>query len=291
MPKASEIAAVLGAPLHGEDIDVVAPYSLSRAAAGGLVFLGNAQTEAIERLNCERALLCIAAPEIIERLTCSAIAHKHPRLGFCIAMNRFFAPPRPIGCSPDATLDPSAKIGVEVCIEAGARIGPGAIIGDRSVIGENSVIGDSVKLGNDCVIKPNTTIGARGFGFANDEQGLPVAFPHVGGVIIGNVVEIGANCTIARAALDDTVIGDHVKLDDHVHIAHNCTIGARSRIAAGVIFSGSVTVGEDVWVSPNATIRDYINIGDGAFIGLGSVVTKSVDPGVRVAGVPAKRIR
>ncbi len=290
MPKASDIAAALDAPLRGKDIEVVAPFSLSRARSGGLVFLGKAHSEVIERLNDVGALLCIAAPEIVERLTCSVIAHDHPRLGFCIAMNRFFAPARPLGRSPDATIDPTAKIGADVCIEAGVRIGPGAVIGDRCVIGENCVVSSAVRVGNDCVIKPNTTIGARGFGFADDDEGLPVSFPHIGGVVIGSSVEIGANCTVARAALDDTVIGDYVKLDDHVHIAHNCTIGARSKIAAGAIFSGSVTLGEDVWISPNVTILDYTKIGDGAFVGIGSVVTKSVDPGARVFGVPAKRI-
>src|SRR3546814_3805834 len=116
------------------------------------------------------------------------------------------------------------------------------MIGDRSVIGENCVLAEGVSVGADCRIKPNTTIGARGFGFARDEDGHPVEFPHIGTVSIGDRVEIGANCTVVRAALDATVIEDAVKTDDHVHIAHNVVVGARTFIAAGAVLSGSVTV-------------------------------------------------
>ena len=290
MPKASEIAAALDVPLRGKDIDVVAPSSLARAGPGRLVFLSKAHSETIERLNAIGALLCIAAPDTSERLTCSVLTHDSPRLGFCLALSQFFVPAQIVGGSTDATIDPTAVIGVGVSIGAGVRIGPNVTIGDRCLIGENCVVGGPARIGNDCVIKPNTTIGARGFGFADDKEGVPVSFPHIGGVVIGNAVEIGANCTVARAALDDTVICDYVKLDDHVHIAHNCIIGSRSKIAAGAIFSGSVTLGEGVWISPNVTILDYTTVGDGAFVGIGSVVTKPVDSGTRVFGVPAKRI-
>ena len=287
MPKASDIAAALRAPLVGRDIEVKEPRSLSGARPGALVFLNKIHVDAIERLNATSEVVCIATPEVANHLTCPVITVVDPRLGFCLAMNRFFSAARPTGVSGDATVDPGARLGSDVRVEAGARIATGAIIGDRTVIGENCVISNAVRIGHDCLIKPNTTIGARGFGFADGEDGIPVPFPHIGGVVIGNHVEIGANCTVVRAALDDTVVGDFVKTDDHVHIAHNCIIGARTKIAAGAVLSGSVTVGEDVWISPNSTIIDYGSIGDGAFVGIGSVVTKSVRPGIRVFGVPA----
>ncbi|MBW2065846.1 MAG: hypothetical protein JRJ03_13080, partial [Deltaproteobacteria bacterium] len=152
-------------------------------------------------------------------------------------------------------------------------------------------IGENVVIGKDCIIKSNTTIGDHGFGFARDGKGKLVQFPHIGGVRIGDRVEIGANCTVVRATLDMTVIEDDVKTDDHVHIAHNCRIGPRTLIAAGAILSGNVTVGAEVWISPNSTIIDYGIVGEKAFIGLGAVVIRPVGAGETVVGNPGRVLR
>ncbi len=290
MPTARTIATALNAVLDGPDMEISAPRSLASAASGTMVFLGRADTEAIDRLNQIGGVLCLTTTENAPLLSCAVIQVEQPRLAFCRMMQRFFQPPARPGIHPDATIAASARLGAGVSIGAGCRIGEGVHIGDGSQLGCNVVVTDGVRIGTDCHIKANTTIGERGFGFALDEKGLPISFPHIGTVRIGDHVEIGANCTVVRAALDATVLMDHVKTDDHVHIAHNCHVGPRCRIAAGAVLSGSVTLGADVWVSPNATLIDYAEIGDGAFIGLGSVVTKSVAAGVRVFGSPAKPI-
>jgi UDP-3-O-[3-hydroxymyristoyl] glucosamine N-acyltransferase len=167
-------------------------------------------------------------------------------------------------------------------------LGRRAKIGSGTQIHSNVVVTDGTFIGRDCVIKSNTTIGEEGFGFARDENGRPVHFPHIGGVRIGNRVVIGANCTVVRAALDMTIIEDDVKTDDHVHIAHNCHIGAGTLIAAGAVLSGNVTVGPESWISPNSTIIDYGKVGEKAFVGLGAVVIDPVPPGETVVGNPAR---
>lgn len=290
MIRASTIAEFLQAPLVGSDLELTGPRSLSSAEAGSLVFLSKADQAAINRLNAIGTVLCLATGEAASSLSCSVIVCDDPRLAFCKVLNAYFTEDKRAGVDPSATVAGSASLGAGVFIGPGARIDDHAVIGEGCEIGANVVIGAGVIIGRHCIIKPNTTIGARGFGFALDEDGSPVPFPHLGTVKLGDNVEIGANCTVVRAGLDATLIGDGVKTDDHVHIAHNCRVGSRTRIAAGAVLSGSVRVGKDVWISPNATIIDYAAIGDGAFIGIGSVVTKSVKAGDRVFGVPARII-
>jgi len=146
---------------------------------------------------------------------------------------------------------------------------------------------DAVRVGSCFKVGTNTVIGGIGFGFAKDGDKW-IRMPHQGKVIIGDNVEIGSNCTIDRGCLDNTVIGNGVKIDNLCHIAHSCKIGDNTIITAGVIFSGSVTVGKNVWIAPNSTIRTRVTIGDNAFIGIGSNVVKDVPEGTTVYGNPAR---
>jgi UDP-3-O-[3-hydroxymyristoyl] glucosamine N-acyltransferase len=152
------------------------------------------------------------------------------------------------------------------------------------------VISDGVTIGSDCIIKSNTVIGEAGFGFERDEMGVPIRILHLGTVKIGDRVEIGSLNTICRATLGTTVIEDDVKTDDHVHIAHNCRVRRGAMITACVELSGGVDVGSFAWVGPNSSIIQKLVIGDHAFIGIGSNVTKSVPNGVSVAGNPARML-
>jgi UDP-3-O-[3-hydroxymyristoyl] glucosamine N-acyltransferase LpxD len=145
-------------------------------------------------------------------------------------------------------------------------------------------ISGKVIIGSDVYIKSGAVIGQKGFGFERDDSGTPVLFPQLGGVRIGDRVEVGALSTIARGALGDTVVSDDVKLDDHVHIAHNVEIGPRCLVTAGAVVSGSVKIGSDVWIGPNATTTNAIEIGGGATISLGAVVARDVKPGKHVSG-------
>jgi len=290
MIRASKIASFLGGSLTGSDIEITAARSLASAEPGAVVFLNKADASAIAALNRLSAVLCVTTPAVAPDLTCAVVSSDNPRLAFCKVLNAYF--PEEVSESAEgvATVSGTAELGEDVVLGAGVRIGDDVRIGPGTRVGANVVIEARTIIGRGCVIKPNSTIGARGFGFVRDHDNTPISFPHIGMVRIGDGVEIGANCTVVRAALDETSVGDHVKTDDHVHIAHNCSIGARTFIAAGAVVSGSVTIGADVWIGPNATIIDYISVGDGAHIALGSVVMRPVDPGVKVLGNPAKRI-
>ena len=155
-------------------------------------------------------------------------------------------------------------------------------------IAPSATVGKCVTLGAKCIIKPGAIVGYDGFGFEKDAAGVPVRIPHIGGVTLGAEVEVGANTVIARGTMGNTVIGDHVKLDDLVFVAHNVRIGARTMVVAKAEISGSVRIGEDVWVGAGACIREHLTIGHHAVIGMGAVVVKDVPPGVTVVGNPAR---
>ena len=140
-----------------------------------------------------------------------------------------------------------------------------------------------VKMGERVKIGPMSAIGTAGFGYTYVGE-VPHHIPHVGRVVIGDDVEIGANCCIDRGTVGNTVIGSGTKLDNLVHIAHNCQIGRNCLIAACAEVSGSVEMGDNVWIGPNATITNGVKIGDKAFISIGAVVWKNVAPGERVTG-------
>ena len=213
------------------------------------------------------------------------IETSNPRLSFARALNvlkdnpGFVLPQAPADIADDATISPSATIG------------KGVKIGRRTIIGHNVIIYDGVWIGDDCYIKSNTVIGEDGFGFERDENGVPVRMQHIGTVRIGNRVEIGCLNTVCRGTIGATVIEDDVKIDDHVHIAHNCYLGSKSLVTACVEFSGGVVLGEQCWIGPNSSFKQKINIGESAFVGIASYVTKDVAPGITVAGIPARTLR
>jgi UDP-3-O-[3-hydroxymyristoyl] glucosamine N-acyltransferase LpxD len=185
----------------------------------------------------------------------------------------------------EPVVDPSVQIGSNAVIEPGVTIGP------RTRIEHGVVLHSGVRIGERCVIKANSVIGGDGFGFERDEKGRPIRFIHLGSVVIHDDVEIGALNTVVRGSLGDTVVGARTKADDHVHIAHNVTIGEDCLITACAEISGGVKIGNRVWIGPNAAIMQKVEIGDDVIVGLGAVITKSVEPGLTVTGNPAEELR
>ena len=255
-----------------------------------IVFLNRHDPQCAQELNEIGEIVCITTPHLARQLTCTCILHDRPRLAFCLVLAKYFTTTEENIVSKASAVSGQAAIDDGVDIAAGSVIGPEVKIGAGTRIGSGVVITGRVEIGANCVMRSNATIGDAGFGFALDADGEPVAFPHIGGVKIGNFVEIGSNCTIARAALDDTIIGDLVKINNLVHVAHNVRIGPRTQIAAGAVICGSVSIGADVWIGPNATIIDQNTVGDGAHVGIGSVVTRAVEAGAKVLGNPARKI-
>ncbi|MDB4851991.1 UDP-3-O-(3-hydroxymyristoyl)glucosamine N-acyltransferase [Alphaproteobacteria bacterium] len=214
---------------------------------------------------------------------------EHPRLALLHFIGAFWRPVDTEWVSQTVPIHPSAKIGKNVRIGMFCVIGPGVEIGDDSVIGNNTTI-ENAKIGKRCHIGNNVAIGGEGFGFEDEEEKV-LKFPHLGGVILGEDVRVGSCSCIDRASLGNTIIDDSVKIDNLVHIAHNVTIGRAAKVVAMTIVGGSTKIGENAWIAPGASLRDWINIGDNALVGLGAVVTKDVDANEAVVGNPAKNIR
>ena len=223
-----------------------------------------------------------------------------------------FAPPTPlfhVDIHPTATIDQTATICNGARIGAGCYIGPKVIIGDNATIypnvtildectiGKNTVIwsGTVIRerchIGNECIIHPNATIGADGFGFRPDPQRGLVKIPQIGNVIIGNNVEIGANSCIDRGKFSSTILGDGCKIDNLVQIGHNSKLGMFCIMAGSSGLAGSVTLGNGVIIGGSASIKDHTTIGDGAIVGAGSGVTCDVPAGKTVLGYPAVEAR
>lgn len=190
-----------------------------------------------------------------------------------------------------ASISPDAKIGRNCTIGNFVVIGVNCAIGDNTEIHDHVTLVQNCKLGSNCVIQSGVTMGEDGFAYERHLSSELEKFPHFGGVIIGNGVEIDANCSIARGSLSDTIIGDATKLDALVHIAHNVKIGKICQLAAGTIIGGSATLGDSCWTGLNSTIKNKITIGDNVLVGAGACVIKDVPDGDIVAGVPAKSIK
>lgn len=178
----------------------------------------------------------------------------------------------------------TVKIGMNVVIEDNVEIGQGTILEHNCVIHANT------KIGKNCLIRTNSSIGGDGFGFINIDSGY-VKQPHLGGVILGDNVEIGANCCVVRGIINPTRVDNNVKVDNLVHIAHDCHIKDSAFIIAGAVLCGYVTIGKRSRVAPNATIKQRVVIGDDAIVGLSSVVLKNVKDNETVFGNPAKSLR
>ena len=197
-----------------------------------------------------------------------------------------------IGISPTAIISKSANIGSECYIGNNAIIGEDCIIGNNTVISDRAVIVQKCVIGNNCIIESGVTIGSDGFAYERDTQTLELQrFPHIGGVRIGNNVEVCANSSIARGSLSDTIIGDGTKLDALVHIAHNVIIGKNCELTAGTIIGGSTTIGDACWTGLNSTVKNKVKIGNKVIVGAGALVLHDVSDEDIVAGVPAKSIK
>ncbi len=205
-----------------------------------------------------------------------------------------------IGLNITAALETSKTIIVSETTSIGrnckigyfSKIGNNCQIGDNVVIGDRVIIEQNTAIGNNCSIQPGTVIGADGFSYERNERSLDFErFPHIGGVKVGDNVEVSANCSIARGSLSDTIIGDGTKLDALVHIAHNVEIGRNCALTAGTVIGGSTKIGDTCWGGLNCTIKHKLRIGSNVIIGSGSSVINDIPDKDIVAGVPAKSIK
>lgn len=313
----ADVATMTGASLHGsasgdQVITGIAP--LAEGGAGMLVYAeGSRQIAETERLEAA-AILCpqSAADNVSGQI--AILVSANPKADFA-AVGRLLFPaavkPTAItgetGISSAAHVLADAEIEDGAIVEAGAVVSSGAAIGSGTVVAPHSVVGPGVKIGRNCYIGPSTTIvatvigdnvqihagtrvGQDGFGYVPGSSGLEKQ-PQIGRVIIQNNVEIGANSTVDRGALSDTVIGEGTKIDNLVQIAHNVRIGRHCAIAAHCGISGSVTVGDYVMLGGRVGLSDHLTIGDGAQLAAASGVMHDVPAGAKWAGAPAKPVK
>lgn len=308
-----EIADFLQARLVGDgSIEITGIASIRSASARDLVFVN-------EEKNLEAALQSRAAAVIAGEFaegtkTKALLIAKHPRLAFSRAGQLLAQPAKhQAGVHATAVLHPSAKIGDGVTIEAhavlneqvvvgrgtrigaGCSLGTGVIIGDECVLEPNVSIYPGTKLGNRVIVHAGAVLGSDGFGFVRDPAtGRYEKFPQMGRLEIGDDVEIGANATIDRGALDITRIGRGTKIDNLVHIGHNCDIGEDVVIAAQTGLSGSVTVHNGVVMGGQVGIGDHARIEEGAILGGGAGVLSSKvvrGKGIVFWGRPARPVK
>ena len=289
----SEIAAQLGGRVLGDaTVHIAQVATLERAQASQISFLTNSKYRA--QLISTKAGAVILGEADADATELPRIISDNPYAYFAKVSALLNPLPQVIaGVHPSATVSDSAKIDKTACVEAAAVICAGAIIGAHSVIGAGCYVGDNVVIGShvrlyprvvvyhDCVIGNNliahsgVVIGGDGFGIAMD-AGHWIKIPQIGRVVIGNDVEIGANTTIDRGALDDTVIEDGVKLDNQIQIAHNVRIGAHTAIAGCVGIAGSTTIGKYCLIGGSAGILGHLQIADRVEISAFSLIGKSI---------------
>ena len=289
----AEIADYLGAEPKGDASLVVSGLAtLATAKSGQLSFLANMSYK--DQLLSTQASAVIVHPNQADDCQCAAIIASNPYLAYANVSQLFDTLPKAFGgihpsaqISPTAKVDQSATIAANVVIEDHAVVAQHAVIGSASVIGQNSRVGagtrvhqnvsiyHDVTIGESCIIHSGTVIGSDGFGFAN-EAGKWVKICQIGGVVIGNQVEIGANCTIDRGALSDTQIGDGVKLDNQIQIAHNVEIGAHTAMAAGCLIAGSTKIGSACTLAGGVGVTGHLELCDGTHVTAMSLVTKSI---------------
>jgi UDP-3-O-[3-hydroxymyristoyl] glucosamine N-acyltransferase len=303
-----ELARFLDCRFEGDgNTEIVGVSSLEKAKKGDLVFCANPKyRDLLEKTAASAAIVPIE--EKFDRIP--TIHSEQPYVSFIKALEMFYTPYRPEpGIHPQALVSPSAKIGRDVVIGAFVFVDENVEIGDGSVlfplvsvyprvkIGHQVVchsfvsIREDCRIGNRVILHNGVVIGADGFGFQKAEDGSHIKIPQMGVVCIEDDVEIGANTTVDRAALGETIIKKGTKIDNLVQVAHSVEIGEDSILAAQTGIAGSSKVGKNFIAGGQVGIPDHITIGDDVIIAAKSGITKNLSPGSFVSGSPHLDIR
>lgn len=249
-------------------------------AAAVILAAGDREATARPRIVCADPYLYFARTSAILNPQVAAIPGVHPSA--VVAANADLHPSASVGAH--AMIGEAAQLEKHVRIEAGAHVGARTRIGAGTTLHPRAVVYADCVIGAGCIVHAGAVIGADGFGFAPD-AGAWFKIPQIGRVLIGDDVEIGANTTIDRGALDDTVIESGVKIDNQVQIGHNCHIGAHTAIAGCVGIAGSTVIGRNCMIGGAAMFAGHLHIADRVVIGAGTLISKSIDAADTYIGV------
>ncbi len=305
-----EIAQILGAQLHGDShCEITGIASLENAKAGQISFLVSSRYQLVASsrhekfLPLSKASAVLLAPDHMQQCATNMLVMSDPYQGLIKLLSLFqHKSKHDAGIHPSATIGPNTKIPATVSIGPNCVIGENCEIGENTIIHANCVISDNVRIGAESQVYPNVTIyhdviignkaiiyagvviGSEGFGMIRTQYGWQT-LPHLGTVIIGDNVEIGANTTIDRGALDNTIIENGVKLDNLIMVGHGVVIGENTVIAGCVGIGGSTRIGKNCMIGGATGLNDNIEIGDNViFTGMSQVVKSIKQPGVYSSG-------
>jgi len=300
----SELAEKIDATVRGDGaLEITGLATLANAGPHQVGFLANEKYQSQLKTTKAGAVI-LRAEHDDETLVANALVSESPYLSYAYAAQVFDkAPTQAAEIHPSAVVDPTAVIGVGVAIgpqsviEAGAMIADHAIIGAQCYVGQHARIGQHTRLwpgvkiyydvvvGERCTLHSGAVIGADGFGWASD-RGKWVKIPQLGRVVIGDDVEIGANTTIDRGALDDTIIGSNCIIDNLCMVAHNVQIGDGTAIAGQTGIAGSAHIGKHCLIGGATGINGHITIADGVQVHGMTMVTKNLEKGVYASSLP-----
>ena len=307
-----DINSIVNGTIVGQTTySITAPEQLELAKETEISFIGNKKYEKLWQNSKACAAIVNEDISIEPGENKVFIKVKNADLAMSLVLE-MFAPSPPqfaFEIHPTAVVDASAKIGAGTRIGANVYIGPNVVLGENVTIYPNATILDECSIGKNtiiwsgvvvrerchvgayCILHPNCTIGADGFGFRPcPERGL-VKIPQIGNVILGNNVEIGANSSVDRGKFSSTILGDGCKIDNLVQIGHNSILGKYCIMAGNSGLAGSVTLGNGVIIGGSASIKDHLTLGDGVTIGAGSGVAADVPAGKTMIGYPAVEAR
>jgi UDP-3-O-[3-hydroxymyristoyl] glucosamine N-acyltransferase len=302
-----ELAVRFGCELRGDpDVVVTTVGTLPGASGDAIAFYVNPRLR--RELARTRAAAVVLSPAAADASPVPVLLSPNPHAVFArIAMLLHPVPAAPAGVHPSAIVDPAARVAASACVGPFVQVGAGSVVGERAYIGAGSVLGQGVTLGDDVrlvarvtvcdgvtvgarsILHPGAVVGGDGFGYA-PERGAWIKVPQVGSVRIGEDVEIGANTTVDRGAIEDTVIAEGVKIDNLVQVGHNVRIGAHTAIAGCVGIAGSAVIGARCQIAGQSGIAGHLEICDDVVLTARALVVNDItEPGVYASAVPVEK--
>lgn len=299
----SRIAALVSGSHQGDEVTITGVNTLDAAGAGDIVFIDRPELLPVGEQSQAAALIVAPSAQTTAK---PIIVTEDPRLAFSKVLE-LFAPERSVyeGVHPMAvlganvTLGPGVSVGAHAYVGDGATLDEGAVIHPLAYVGRNAVIGadteihpqayigERVLVGRGCIIYPGAVIGSDGFGF-HVEAGRPRKIPQIGTVILEDEVTVGANSTIDRATIAATIIGSGTKIDDNVHVAHNCVVGRNCLFAGQVGIAGSTEIGDNVVMGGQVGVNDHIRISSRVMVGAQAGVFSDLPEPGTYSGYPAR---